>query len=35
MKEGNKNIEEAGNTKKGIRWTLWLYGDASKIFLLY
>ena len=32
MKEGNKNIEEAGKTKKGIRWALWLYVDASKIF---
>jgi len=43
MKDGNKNIGEAGKTKKGIRWALWLYGfmalwlyvDASKIFLLY
>jgi len=26
MKEGNKNIGEVGNTKKGIRWALWLYG---------
>ena len=26
MKEGNKNIEKAGKTKKGIRWALWLYG---------
>ena len=26
MNEGNKNIEEAGKTKKGIRWALWLYG---------
>ncbi len=26
MKEGNKNIEEAERTQKGIRWTLWLYG---------
>ncbi len=26
MKDGNKNIGEAGKTKKGIRWALWLYG---------
>ncbi len=26
MKEGNKNIGEAGNAKKGIGWALWLYG---------
>ncbi len=26
MKDGNKNIEKAGNAEKGIKWALWLYG---------
>lgn len=31
MKEGNKNIEDEGNTEKGIRCALWLYVDATLI----
>ncbi len=39
----NKNTGKEGSREKGIRWALWLYGfmalwlygDASNLFLLY